>query len=52
MKVIIRGNGLEGELVSVNVKYIVNIFYVIVYNGEIEIRGEVIIFKKDFDVLN
>lgn len=52
MKVIIRGNGLEGEFVIYNVKYIVNIFYFIVYDGEIEIRGEVIIVKEDFDVLN
>ncbi|WRE59344.1 NAD-dependent DNA ligase LigA [Helicobacter pylori] len=52
MKATTRGNGLEGELVSANAKHIANIPHAIAYKGEIEIRGEVIISKKDFDALN
>ncbi|GAA9788332.1 NAD-dependent DNA ligase LigA [Helicobacter pylori] len=37
---------------SANAKHIANIPHAIAYNGEIEIRGEVIISKKDFDALN
>ncbi|WP_104747546.1 NAD-dependent DNA ligase LigA [Helicobacter cetorum] len=47
-----RGNGLEGELVTMNAKNIANIPHIISYDEKIEIRGEVIISKDDFETLN
>ena len=46
-----RGDGLVGEDVTQNVKTIQNIPLSINYDGEVEVRGEIIIFKKDFEKL-
>ncbi|MBS4313777.1 NAD-dependent DNA ligase LigA [Campylobacter vulpis] len=47
-----RGDGEIGEDVSLNVKEIANIPQKIAYEGRIEIRGEVVILKQDFEKLN
>ncbi|WP_104713483.1 NAD-dependent DNA ligase LigA [Helicobacter cetorum] len=47
-----RGNGLEGELVTHNAQTIATIPQTIAYDKQIEIRGEVIISKDDFETLN
>ncbi len=46
-----RGDGLVGEDVTLNVKTIENIPLKIEVN-EAEVRGEIVIFKKDFEELN
>jgi len=47
-----RGDGIIGDDVTVNAKTIKSIPLAIPYKKLIEIRGEVVIHKKDFDVLN
>ncbi|CRF47062.1 NAD-dependent DNA ligase LigA [Helicobacter heilmannii] len=47
-----RGNGMVGELVTHNAKTIHSIPLKIPYQKPIEIRGEVLLLKKDFDALN
>lgn len=47
-----RGNGIEGELVTHNARTIQSIPLEIDYNDEIEIRGEVVIAKDDFERIN
>jgi len=47
-----RGDGIVGEDVTVNARTIKSIPLVISYKQLIEIRGEVVIHKKDFDLLN
>ena len=47
-----RGDGLVGENVTMNVRTIENIPLKIDEMGDVEVRGEVIIFKKDFEKLN
>jgi len=49
---ITRGDGVEGEDVTQNVKTIQSIPLSIGYTDEIEIRGEVVIFKEDFENIN
>lgn len=49
---ITRGNGLIGEDVTENVKTIRSIPLSIDYDKLIEIRGEVVIKKDDFDMMN
>lgn len=49
---ITRGDGTIGEDVTQNVKTIGSIPLQIAYEGEIEIRGEVVIKKADFESLN
>lgn len=49
---ITRGNGLIGEVVTRNAKYIDGIITVLSESIDIEIRGEVCISKKDFDNIN
>jgi len=49
---ITRGNGEVGEDVTANAKYILGIPMNIEYKGILEIRGEVVIFKKDFEKIN
>jgi DNA ligase (NAD+) len=49
---ITRGDGSIGEDVTNNVKTIANIPLSIEYDGLIEIRGEVVIKKQDFDEIN
>jgi len=47
-----RGDGIIGEDVTLNAKTIKSIPLEIDYKGLIEIRGEVVIKKEDFDKLN
>ena len=47
-----RGDGLVGEDVTMNVRTIENIPLSIAYKEKAEIRGEIVIFKKDFEKLN
>jgi DNA ligase (NAD+) len=49
---ITRGDGEIGEDVSQNAKRVNGIPHQIDYKEEIEIRGEVVIFKSDFEKLN
>lgn len=49
---ITRGDGEEGEDITSNVKTIRSIPLSIEHQGRIEIRGEVVIFKDDFDAIN
>ena len=44
-----RGDGLVGEDVTMNVKTIQNIPLRIDEPGDVEVRGEIILFKKDFE---
>lgn len=52
LKAITRGDGTTGEDVTVNAKTIRSIPLTIPYLGLIEIRGEVLMKKSDFDNLN
>lgn len=47
-----RGDGLVGEDVTMNVRTIENVPLRIDSPGHVEVRGEIVIFKKDFDELN
>lgn len=47
-----RGDGLVGEDVTLNVRTIENVPFKISELGEVEVRGEIVIFKKDFERLN
>lgn len=47
-----RGDGMVGEDVTANVKTIENVPLKIETMGEVEVRGEIVVFKKDFEVLN
>lgn len=47
-----RGDGLVGEDVTQNVRTIQNIPLKIDNTGDVEVRGEIIIFKKDFEKLS
>ncbi len=51
-RAITRGNGEMGELVTNNAKVISGIPHSIKYNGKIELRGEVVIAKSDFEKIN
>ncbi len=51
VKGVTRGNGLVGEDVTMNVRTIENIPLRIDEPGHVEVRGEIILFKKDFDRL-
>ena len=52
VQAVTRGDGLVGEDVTLNVKTIQNIPLRIDELGEVEVRGEIVIFKKDFAKLN
>ena len=52
VQAVTRGDGLVGEDVTLNVKTIENIPLRISISEEVEARGEIVIFKKDFDRLN
>jgi DNA ligase (NAD+) len=52
IQAITRGNGVEGEDVTQNAKTIQTIPLTIDYLDLIEIRGEVVIFKTDFEIIN
>lgn len=47
-----RGDGIEGELVTQNAKTIQSVPLEIPYKKPIEIRGEVVITKEDFEKIN
>jgi len=47
-----RGDGLVGEDVTMNVRTIENVPLRIPEPGHVEVRGEIVIFKKDFEELN
>ena len=49
VQAVTRGDGLVGEDVTMNVRTIENIPIKIDEPGEVEVRGEIIIFKKDFE---
>jgi DNA ligase (NAD+) len=49
---ITRGDGTVGELITQNVKTIRSIPLTIEHKERIEIRGEVVIFKDEFDKIN
>jgi DNA ligase (NAD+) len=49
---ITRGDGVVGEEVTDNVRTIRSVPLSIAYEGQIEIRGEVVIRKDDFDIIN
>ena len=52
VQAVTRGDGMVGEDVTQNVRTIENIPLKIDELGEVEVRGEIIIFKKDFEELN
>lgn len=52
IKAATRGDGAVGEDVTLNALEIDNIPKIISYKERIEIRGEVVIFKEDFEKLN
>ncbi|MEA1956292.1 MAG: NAD-dependent DNA ligase LigA [Campylobacterota bacterium] len=52
VQAITRGDGTEGEDITVNVKTIRSVPLSISHLEKIEIRGEVVIFKDDFDKIN
>lgn len=52
VQAVTRGDGLVGEDVTNNVRTIENIPLSIPEKGHVEARGEIVIFKKDFDELN
>lgn len=47
-----RGDGLVGEDVTMNVRTIENVPLRVDAPGHVEVRGEIVIFKKDFEELN
>jgi len=52
VQAVTRGDGMVGEDVTQNVKTIENIPLKISNDSDVEVRGEIIIFKKDFEKLN
>ena len=52
VQAVTRGDGLVGEDVTMNVKTIENIPLKIDEEGTVEVRGEIILFKKDFEIIN
>ena len=52
VRAVTRGDGLVGEDVTMNVRTIENVPLGIPEQGHVEVRGEIVIFKKDFDELN
>ena len=52
VKGITRGDGTVGELITQNVKTIRSIPLVIEHKERIEIRGEVVLFKEEFERIN
>ena len=52
VRAITRGDGVIGEEVTDNVRTIRSVPLSIDYEGQIEIRGEVVIRKDDFEIIN
>lgn len=51
-RAVTRGDGLVGEDVTLNVRTIENVPLRVPELGHVEVRGEIVIFKKDFEELN
>ena len=51
VQAVTRGDGMVGEDVTMNVRTIENVPLRIDEPGEVEVRGEIIMFKKDFEEL-
>lgn len=51
-RAVTRGDGLVGEDVTMNVRTIENVPLSIAEPGHVEVRGEIVIFKQDFEKLN
>ncbi len=51
-RAVTRGDGLVGEDVTMNVRTIENVPLSINTTEKVEVRGEIVIFKKDFEELN
>ncbi len=51
-RAVTRGDGLVGEDVTMNVRTIENVPLSINTTEKVEVRGEIVIFKKDFEKLN
>lgn len=52
VQAVTRGDGLVGEDVTMNVRTIENVPLRIDEPGHVEVRGEIVIFKRDFEELN
>lgn len=52
VQAVTRGDGLVGEDVTMNVRTIENVPLKISELGHVEVRGEIVIFKRDFEELN
>jgi len=52
IRAITRGDGIVGEDVTQNVRTIHSVPLSIEYDNRIEIRGEIVIKKSDFDIIN
>jgi DNA ligase (NAD+) len=52
IRAITRGDGVVGEEVTDNVRTIRSVPLSIDYKGQVEIRGEVVIRKDDFEIIN
>lgn len=52
VQAVTRGDGLVGEDVTMNVRTIENVPLRIPEMGHVEVRGEIVIFKRDFEELN
>ena len=52
VQAITRGDGVIGEAVTQNAKTIQSVPLKITHQGKIEIRGEVVIFKDEFEKIN
>ena len=52
VRAVTRGDGLVGEDVTMNVRTIENVPLSISDKEKVEVRGEIVIFKKDFEELN
>ncbi|MBQ8991872.1 NAD-dependent DNA ligase LigA [Candidatus Saccharibacteria bacterium] len=52
VRAVTRGDGLVGEDVTMNVRTIENVPLRIPAEGKVEVRGEIVIFKKEFEELN
>lgn len=52
VRAVTRGDGLVGEDVTMNVRTIENVPLSIDSTEKVEVRGEIVIFKKDFEELN
>ena len=49
VQAVTRGDGMVGEDVTMNVRTIQNVPLSIMEFGDVEVRGEIILFKKDFE---